>query len=128
MKVIISGSRTINDKNYVYGVLNNSPYEITELVSGHATGVDILGEMWATEKGIPIKLFTPHYSIDNPRVAPLLRNTDMSIYADALIAVWDGSSKGTKHMIGEMVKAKKPYHVIVDGKQLTSNGRLDFVW
>jgi len=128
MKVIISGSRTINNKEYVYAVLNKSPYEITVLVSGHANGVDKLGEQWANEKGIPTKLFIPHYSIDNPRIAPLLRNTDMSVYADALVAVWDGQSKGTRHMIGEMVKAKKPQYVIVDGNPFTSDGKVDFVW
>jgi len=128
MKVIIAGTRSINDKEYVYAVLNKSPYKITEIVSGHADGVDKLGEQWASEKNIPIKLFIPHYSIDNPRVAPLLRNTDMSVYADALIAVWDGKSKGTRHMIGEMVKAKKPCHVIVDGNPLPSSGKVDFVW
>jgi hypothetical protein len=128
MKVVIAGSRTITDKKYVYEVLDNSPYEITELVSGHANGVDKIGERWATDKGIPIKIFSPHYSIDDPRIAPLLRNTDMSVYADALIAVWNGKSKGTRHMIGEMVKAKKPCNVIVDGKPTTSDGRMDFVW
>ena len=128
MKVIISGSRTIDNKKYVCAVLDDSPYEITELVSGHANGVDKLGEQWAIDKGIPIKIFSPHYSIDNPRIAPLLRNTDMSIYADALIAVWDGNSKGTRHMIGEIVKTKKPCHVIVDGIQMTSERKVDFVW
>jgi hypothetical protein len=128
MKVVITGSRTITDKNYVFSVMDKCPYEITEFISGHANGVDKLGEDWAQSKGIPIKLFIPHYSIDNPRIAPLLRNTDMSLYADSCIAIWDGNSKGTRHMIGEMIKAKKPCHVVVDGKVRVSAVVGDWVW
>lgn len=33
------------------------------------------------------------------KAAGFKRNTEMAKYADALIAFWDGKSKGTKHMI-----------------------------
>lgn len=35
----------------------------------------------------------------------------MADYADALIAVWDGVSAGTKHMISFMNKQNKPVFV-----------------
>jgi hypothetical protein len=35
----------------------------------------------------------------------------MAQYADALVAVWDGESRGTDHMIGEMQKLGKPVSV-----------------
>jgi hypothetical protein len=111
MKVIVAGSRGIHNEEMVIELLNKSPYKITEIVSGHAVGIDQIGEMWARSKGIQISLFTPHYDISNPRYAPLLRNIDMAHYADALIAIWDGESKGTQHMIDQMAKNGKPYHV-----------------
>lgn len=113
MKVIISGSRTIQDKDLVWTALENTKFEITTLFSGGAQGVDLLGEEWAKSKGIPVVCYKPHYSIDNPRHAPLLRNIDMARDGDALIAIWDGKSRGTAHMIECMEKLKKPTEIVV---------------
>jgi hypothetical protein len=112
MKVIVAGSRVIKDKELVYNFINQSPFKITELVSGGAAGVDKIGEQWAQDHNIPIKSFIPHYHDLNPIVAPLLRNTDMAKYADALVAVWKDRSNGTKHMIDQMIKHNKPYVVM----------------
>jgi hypothetical protein len=117
MKVIIAGSRCICNETAVVSALNHNPYDITEVVSGHAAGIDQIGEMWARSKGHPVTTFTPDYNDGNQRRAPLLRNTAMAKYADALIAIWDGQSRGTKHMIGEMKKLNKPYTVyIINGE------------
>jgi hypothetical protein len=35
----------------------------------------------------------------------------MADYADALVAVWDGSSPGTKNMINIMQRLDKPVHI-----------------
>jgi|WetSurMetagenome_2_1015567.scaffolds.fasta_scaffold77770_1 hypothetical protein len=112
MKVIIAGSRDIKDIFQVHNFINKSPFKITEVISGGAAGVDKIGEMWARDHGVPIITFTPHYHSLNPIVAPLLRNVDMAKHADALIAVWKDESKGTKHMIDQMDKLKKPYIVL----------------
>jgi hypothetical protein len=112
MKVVISGSRTCNDKELIYKTLNESKFEITELISGGAQGVDLIGEEWARSKNIPIKCYKPHYAIENPRYAPLLRNADMAQYGDALIAIWKDNSRGTKHMISCMEKLNKPMEII----------------
>ena len=113
MKVIIAGSRTIHDKNLVWCALEKTTFTITTLFSGGAQGVDLIGEEWARSKGIPIISYRPHYSIDNPRHAPLLRNIDMARDGDALIAVWDGNSHGTAHMITCMKKLNKPTEIVV---------------
>ena len=49
----------------------------------------------------PIALFTMGSTLPDPvkGIAGYLRNKQMAEYADALIAFWDGESKGTKHMI-----------------------------
>jgi hypothetical protein len=44
----------------------------------------------------------------------------MAEYADCLIAVWDGSSRGTKNMIDEMNKLKKPVFVIMTNVEIVA--------
>lgn len=98
MKTIIAGSRSISSFILVSKAIVESGFQMSEVVSGHAIGVDHQGERYAREKKIPIKLFIPDWKKHGKR-AGILRNIEMSIYADALIAIWDGKSKGTKHMI-----------------------------
>lgn len=94
MKVIIAGSRTIEDYDVVKEAVKESGFEITEVVSGVCKGVDFLGERYAKENHIPIKRFYAVWS--KGKMAGPLRNSQMVEYADALIAVWDGESRGTK--------------------------------
>ena len=86
MKTIIAGSRGITDYSVVKQAIAESKYEITEIVSGGARGVDILGERYARESNIPIKRFLPDWDKFGKK-AGILRNQDMGNYADALIAV-----------------------------------------
>jgi len=76
-----------------------SKFDITEVVSGGASGVDALGERYAHENGIPLKVFPADWAKHGNAAGPL-RNKEMAIYADALIALWDGQSKGTRSMVG----------------------------
>jgi len=43
--------------------------------------------------------------------AGIKRNEVMASYADALVAVWDGKSPGTKHMISYAKKKKLKVYV-----------------
>lgn len=100
MTTIIAGSRTLG-KDALYAALAECPWDITEVVSGGANGIDTCGELWATENNIPIKRF-PAYWDNFGKMAGFLRNTQMAEYTGdkgALLAVWDGKSRGTKHMI-----------------------------
>lgn len=101
MKTIIAGSRDINDYELVVAAIEQSGFTITEVVSGKARGVDTLGEAWAKIHNIPVKPFPaewrPKGKLD--KAAGIKRNINMGNYADALIAVWDGKSRGTEHMI-----------------------------
>lgn len=110
MRVIIAGSRTITDLETVVRCIEESGFELREVVSGTAKGVDQLGEQWARALGIPIARFPADWETHGKR-AGYLRNIDMGEYADALIAVWDGESKGTKHMIDIMNSLNKPVYI-----------------
>lgn len=98
MYVIIAGSRTIKDFDLVSRIIEEASFDITEVVSGTSSGVDQLGERWATERGLPVKRFEPNWILHGKYAGPR-RNEEMAKYADALIVVWNGTSAGTKHMI-----------------------------
>ncbi|MDR3153492.1 MAG: DUF2493 domain-containing protein [Deltaproteobacteria bacterium] len=103
MKVVIFGSRAITDIALVEQAVGESGLlpEISEIVSGRAKGVDTLGERFARERGIPLKLFPPDYKTFGGS-APFRRNEAMAAYADYGVAVWNGASNGTRHMLGLM--------------------------
>lgn len=103
MKTIIAGSRGIVDYSLVGRAVEISGFAITEVVSGAAKGVDQLGERWADENKIPVTQFYPNWHIHG-RAGGMIRNARMAEYADALIAIWDGKSKGTKGMVQEAKK------------------------
>jgi hypothetical protein len=115
MKTIIAGSRegfTIKD---VRKACKDSGFTITEVVSGAARGVDRLGEQWAKENNVPIKQFFPDWD-GLGKKAGHVRNREMGDYADALVALWDGESKGTKGMIDYAKSKGLSYYVLIKGE------------
>jgi hypothetical protein len=113
MKTIVAGSREITDYQLVWDAIYSCPW-ITEIVSGGARGVDLLGEKAAASFGIPVKVF-PVTSADWEKfgkAAGIMRNQQMAEYADALIAIWDGESTGTWNMIKESEKRKMKVHIV----------------
>lgn len=113
MKVIIAGSREITDYATVERAIRESGFQITEVVSGTARGVDRLGERWARENGIVVAPFPAQWKVGGKQNlgAGLLRNALMAEYADALIAIHDGVSRGTANMI--YIAKSKGLHVHV---------------
>ena len=100
MKVIIAGGRTFKDYDLLCrkaDVFLSRQSEI-EIVSGAAKGADKLGEKYAEERDFSIKRFPADWGTFG-NAAGYRRNVEMAVYGDALIAFWDGSSKGTEHMI-----------------------------
>jgi hypothetical protein len=99
MRVIVAGSRTIDDYQIVAEAIEQSGLDITEVVSGKSPrGVDRLGERWTRANGKRVKRFPAQWDRLGKR-AGFVRNSQMADYAEALIAIWDGQSRGTKHMI-----------------------------
>lgn len=100
MKTIIAGSRDGFTYNDVVKAVADSGFvmDITEVVSGGARGVDRFGETWAAYNDVPVKQFIPDWD-GLGKKAGHVRNREMGDYADALIALWDGDSKGTAGMI-----------------------------
>lgn len=106
MKVIIAGSRSVTSPKEIARAVADASLilgiDVTEVVSGMARGVDTLGERWAAANRIPVKFFPARWRSpggDYDPAAGFKRNELMAQYADALIAVWDGESRGTADMI-----------------------------
>ena len=110
MKVIIAGSRTFHDFMDVRDAVESVTWDIKEVVSGAARGVDTMGEQYALEEILDIKRFPADWD-KHGKLAGFIRNEQMAKYADGLIAIWDGKSPGTNHMIQTMLKNKKPVYV-----------------
>ncbi len=98
MKVIIAGSRKLTRYALVAEAVEASGFDVTEVVSGAAKGVDQLGEEWAKNNNVPVKKFPADWR-KYSRAAGIVRNKEMAKYAEALIAIWDGASTGTWRMI-----------------------------
>lgn len=115
MRLIIAGSRDFNDYDSLSYFVeqfikdNDLTYDDLEIVSGHCKGVDLLGEQFAEEHNIPIKVFPANWK-KYGRAAGPMRNTEMIKYANesnsgAVLAFWDGESKGTANTIRNSEKA-----------------------
>ena len=102
-RVIIAGSRSFNN----YALLREHCLSFLQekmkthrviIVSGHARGADSLGERFANELGLPFELHPAKWRLLG-KAAGMVRNAEMAKCSDALIAFWDGESRGTRHMI-----------------------------
>lgn len=106
MKVIIAGGRDFTDvvmlTNYCADILCAT--KEVEVVCGCSQGADILGLDFAAAFGYEVELFPPDWDKHGKAAGPI-RNKEMVEYADALIAFWDGKSRGTKDVIDQATKA-----------------------
>ena len=111
MKLIIAGSRegfTYGDVVEAFDSLIDTV--ISEIVSGGARGVDRFGEQLAEARGIPLNVKPANWD-KYGKSAGYIRNKEMAEYADALLALWDGESRGTKHMIDLAKKNNLKVHI-----------------
>ena len=98
MKTIIAGSRTIDNMDMLVKAVQESNFNISSVISGMARGVDSLAVQYADERKIPLVKMPAMWDLHG-KSAGYKRNQQMANVADALIALWDGTSRGTKHMI-----------------------------
>ena len=113
MKVIIAGGRNFTDYQKLKETCDTILWDQTniEIVSGNCRGADLLGEQYAKERGYKIAQFPADWNKYGKSAGPK-RNQQMANYTEALIAFWDGKSRGTKHMI-EMAKQSKLRMIIL---------------
>lgn len=108
MDVIIAGSRSINDKEdkteIVGKAIESAPFDIDKVIHGGAKGVDSIAEELSQEHfELKTEIYPAEWEQFGDAAGPR-RNRQMAKEADALIAVWDGDSSGTRNMINEALR------------------------
>ena len=101
MRVAVIGSRNLE----IEDIGKYIPPKTTEIVSGGARGIDTVAKNYAIKNNIKLVEFKPDYRRYG-KGAPLKRNLQIIAYADIVIAIWDGKSKGTKYVINNCEKNK----------------------
>ena len=115
-KIIIAGGRDFMDYNLLKEKTNKILQEkkVTHkivIISGCARGADTLGLRYASENAFDVEEYPANWDKYGKK-AGYMRNVEMAENADALIAFWNGKSKGTKHMIDIATERNLPIRVI----------------
>ena len=118
MKLIIAGGRNlrtdddfINECLFMFNIKEN----VEEVISGTARGADRAGEDWAlnlAQEDMPVIKFPADWD-EYGKAAGHIRNKEMAEYADALLLIWDGESRGSANMKKEMKKLGKPIYEVI---------------
>ena len=112
MKIIVAGGRDFDNYKFLCERLDFLFQNIhPTIICGEAKGADSLGKRYAQEKGLETMSFPAQWD-KYGKSAGYRRNEEMGAVADALVAFWDGKSKGTKHMIDYMLKLGKKVKVV----------------
>ena len=106
IRVIVAGGRDFNNytllSNTLDAVLERYTLPEVSIVSGCCRGADSLGERYAKEHGIPVVRFPADWLAYGKAAGPI-RNRKMAEFASqgegALVAFWNGESRGTASMI-----------------------------
>lgn len=128
-RVVVCGTRDFSDAKFFYSELDrltrklNRPVVVTgagkpveKKVGGRLfkCGVDYLAEMWAADRKLPLVRYHARWEKYGAKAGPI-RNSEMLQETIALrkpaflIAIWNGSSPGTKDAIA---KAEKLGYVV----------------
>jgi hypothetical protein len=102
MKTIIAGGREVSRSDgmtLVSEAIAASGWapEISEIVHGAFSGIDLAAAAYCTGMW-PVKTFRADWRRYG-KPARSMRNYQMAQYADALIAIWNGKSRGTVDII-----------------------------
>jgi hypothetical protein len=116
-RVIVAGSRNITDYCFIKEILDKCNFKFSTIISGTANGVDSLGEKYAKENNISIERFPAQWD-KLGKSAGYIRNSLMAENADCLVCIWDGKSKGTKHMFDLAKKHKLQINMTIKNEEI----------
>ena len=81
------------------------------IVSGGAIGADTYAKEFAISHNLKLIEFLPEYD-KYGKSAPLVRNRQIVDNCDAVLAFWDGKSRGTKYTLDYANKMGKPVKIV----------------
>lgn len=112
-RLLIAGSRTIQDDEITETSYLESGFKAVEIISGMARkGPDDTAVRISAKYQIPLKPMPADWD-KHGKSAGYLRNRDMGDVATAAVIVWDGVSRGTKSMVEICIEKEVPYHLVV---------------
>ena len=118
-KLLVAGSRGFTDTaRLAKEIMNLADNELRDfsvgIVTGMARGADLMAYQFAKEHNVICHKFPADWARHDRR-AGFIRNEEMGVFSDGLLAFWDGESRGTKHMIEYMRKLGKDVRIIYYG-------------
>lgn len=129
MKVIICGSSSINDYSLLLSTIEESHFNITNIISGNNFGVDRLGERYAKEHNISLSVYRRVFNRQKSMALSGLPNSGliggglsnverdeiriktMVEEADAVIAIYDGYSLETTMIMQRAEACNLPIYI-----------------
>jgi len=120
MKVVICGSRDLENYQLVEEAVSRSGFSISTVLSGGSRGVDRLGITFACNHHHLVQVYMPEWERLGKR-AGIVRNRKMVEAAEAVIAVWNGKSLGTRSLIELAFRHTLPCFVLLVNFNQTSS-------
>jgi predicted Rossmann fold nucleotide-binding protein DprA/Smf involved in DNA uptake len=114
VKVAIVGSRHFPEMERVTAFVHDLPDGAT-IVTGGASGVDAVAGDAARERGLGLIKLPPRFEEASDPDASKRRNQELVDAADALVAFWDGQSRGTRNTVERALESGREVHVFVPG-------------
>lgn len=105
MNITISGSRDFPDRERVFATLDafKTEHPFDKMFAGGARGVDRFAEEWALFHQVPCTVVPAQWAMFGKR-AGYMRNIKMLEQSDALLAIFDTLTPGTKHAVTHAFK------------------------
>ncbi len=114
-RVVVAGCRNYDNydeaKQFIDLALSNiRKNNAIIIVSGCASGADIIGERYANENGLEVERYPADWKTYGRSAGPR-RDKQMAEVSDYVICFWDGQSRGTKSMIKYARQYGKPVRI-----------------
>lgn len=112
MRVIIAGSRDLQDPHLIVQAILAAQFPISTILHGACRGIDQMAGKLAGAAGLPVEEYPADWATHGKAAGPI-RNRQMVERADALIAILDKSvcSHGTRDIIQQATRAGLKVHV-----------------
>lgn len=127
MILLICGSRVIRDPEWVASTLEaffQTHPQFNKVITGGASGIDRLAGEYCRGQQMRVEDILPDYERHGRR-APLVRDRDMVMIADYVLALWDGHSRGTRYTINQASRLNKQYTIRYYPSDLQVNENID---